>query len=137
MKAIPFEKVSVEAARETMTPEPKSTRPPEKDWSQYRTRQEKPAPNIKELMPWIQQLPLEVRPKQLIIQYARIANRLAILWSHPPTCEKYLAELILDKRGTRKGFPPEVTTELLALQRYFMLHVLKPEYSVWGDRIGG
>jgi hypothetical protein len=29
-----------------------------------------------------------------------------------------MESLLTDKRGNRKGFPPEVLTELMALQRY-------------------
>ncbi len=136
MKDIPFEKVSVEDARASAKLEPDTPQLSAKNWKTYRDARAQPSPNIKELLPWIQQLPMEVRPKHLIVQYARIANKLVQLWSHPQACEKYFNNLMLDERGTRQGFPPEVAQELAALQVYFNTHVLPHHFSVWGDRIG-
>ena len=138
--AIPFEKVTVGEAKAITAPEPAAPKPSQKNWK-HRRVQERPldqsGPDIKLLHPWIAQLPAEVRPKSLIIQYPRIANRLAELWRHPIACEKYLNELMIDGRGDRQGFPSEVAQELAALQIYFNKHVLPPHFTVWGDRIGG
>lgn len=139
MKDIPFEKVSPEEARAATSLELDTPDVPEADRTINRLAQEQSQtrPDVKELLPWLKQLPPEVRPKELIVQYARIANRIAHLWKHPLVCEKYLNELMLDERGTRKGFPPEVALELVALHGYFNTHVLVHQYDVWGDRIGG
>lgn len=136
MKDIPFEKVSVEEAKTITKLELDTPRVPGKNWEAYRGPRVQTRPNIKELLPWIQQLPAEVRPKQLVIQYPRIANKLAELWGHPIACEKYFNDLMLDERGTRQGFPPLVALELTSLQTYFNTHVLTHHYGVWGDRIG-
>lgn len=133
---IPFEKVSPSEAKAATSLELDTPKPAEKSRSNYRDTTEQTRPDIKELMPWVQQLPAEVRPRHLIVQYPRIANKMAKLWKYPIACEKYLNELMLDERGDRQGFPPEVGQEITALQIYFNTTVLKPQYTVWGDRIG-
>ncbi|MBI1890846.1 MAG: hypothetical protein HYS18_09385 [Burkholderiales bacterium] len=94
------------------------------------------APNIKLLMPWIAQLPPEIRPHELIVHYARIANKLAELWKRPAACEKYLNELMIDERGDRQGFPPAVAAELAVLNVYYTTKVITQHFTVWGDRVG-
>jgi hypothetical protein len=46
--------------------------------------------------------------------YPRIAERIAKLWGSAE-CDRYLAELLIDSRGNRQGFPPPVVSALLAL----------------------
>lgn len=139
MNDIPFEKVSAaeaKAATEQREQRFDGLKPAPKGNPASRMDQAPEQPDIKVLMPWIQQLPAEIRPKQLIVQYARIANKLAGLWPYPVACERFLNSLMIDERGDRQGFPPEVALELTALNVYYNTHVLKPHYSVWGDRIG-
>jgi hypothetical protein len=64
---------------------------------------------------WLLALPLEMRPKALVDQFPRIANRLADAWPRPVELEALLQELLIDRRGRRRGFPPEVAAELEAL----------------------
>jgi len=75
-----------------------------------------------ELLPstfrWLGMLPTGVRPMRLGQQFPRIANKLAILWEEPAVCRKYLTSLMLDDRGDRAGFPPEVIMELGTLDTY-------------------
>src|SRR6202521_475085 len=75
-----------------------------------------------ELLPstfrWLGILPKGVRPMRLGQQFPRIANKLAILWEEPAVCRKFLTSLMLDDRGDRAGFPPEVIMELGALEAY-------------------
>jgi hypothetical protein len=56
--------------------------------------------------------------------FPRIAQAVFDLWG-TPECDAYLARLIVDDRGTRSGFPPEVLQALLDLsaqhQRQFGL----------------
>jgi hypothetical protein len=133
---IPFEKTSIEEVQNSTWQEPPPSKVLGKNWGVNRYPQHQEKPNIKLLTPWVQQLPPEVRPRQLVIQYARIANKLASLWPHPIACEKYMNELMIDERGDRQGFPAEVALELAALQAYFATHVLVHHYDVWGERIG-
>ena len=136
MSNIPFEKLTVEEVQNSTwqdLPPPKSL---DRNWTSHRFPQNQVKPDIKLLMPWVQQLPPEVRPRHLVSQYARIAHKLAELWKHPQACEKYLNGLMIDERGDREGFPAEVALELAALQAYFTTVVQVQQYSIWGDRIG-
>ncbi|MFN0040531.1 MAG: hypothetical protein ACKVP2_13550 [Burkholderiales bacterium] len=54
-------------------------------------------------------------PVNLASKYPRILDRIALLWG-TPNLEKYLQELIVDSRGNRAGFPPEVMLELGRVQ---------------------
>jgi hypothetical protein len=75
-----------------------------------------------ELLPstfrWLAMLPKRVRPMRLGQQFPRIANKLAMFWEKPAACRKYLTSLMLDDRGERAGFPPEVMMELGTLEAY-------------------
>src|ERR1700674_3114990 len=75
-----------------------------------------------ELLPstfrWLGILPKEVRPMRMGQQFPRIANKLAILSEEPAVCRKFLTSLMLDDRGDRAGFPPEVIMELGTLEAY-------------------
>src|SRR5687768_16495615 len=94
--SIQFEKVSVADAKKKADAEDQKKEKPklrDKNWNSYRggagggggtgAAGGANQPDIKELFPWVQELPPEVRPKELITQYARIANKLAKLWKHP------------------------------------------------------
>jgi len=48
--------------------------------------------------------------------FPRIHQNLVTLWGTGP-CEAYLDGLIMDERGNRQGFPPDVLRALLVLQR--------------------
>jgi hypothetical protein len=134
---IPFEHVSPEDAKKSATErEQEATKFPDLSAKYRYDTQKQPPPNIKLLLPWVSQLPPEIRPRELVVQYARIANKLAELWRYPLVCEKYLNELMLDERGDRQGFPQAVAQELTRLHAYYTTHVIKQHYTVWGDRVG-
>jgi len=65
------------------------------------------------------ELPEAVRPRQLALRYARLANRICEAWKEPHKCEKLLDELMMDRRGGRKGFPLQVANELATLRDHF------------------
>jgi hypothetical protein len=135
---IPFEKVTVKEARAALK-ESDAAVPavPEKNWSAKRhsTAQED-VKVTKEVMAWLSQLPPEVRPRALAIQYPRIFNKIAALWATPKQCEQYLDELLMDERGTRQGFPSDVATELTVLKSHFNATANIQHFDVWGQRIG-
>lgn len=54
--------------------------------------------------------------KAAIEDYPRIASRIQQLWG-TPECEGYITDLVVDTRGNRKGFSPQVMEELLYLTR--------------------
>jgi hypothetical protein len=68
---------------------------------------------------WAARLPPHVRPMQLLHQYPRVANALAASWAEPHSFRACLYELLVDRRGNRRGFPQRVQAELLALRAYF------------------
>jgi len=68
---------------------------------------------------WAARLPAHVRPKVLLRTFGRIANALAANWTDPAVFRPYIDDLFVDRRGNRKGFPPEVMEELFALRAYY------------------
>jgi hypothetical protein len=76
-----------------------------------------------ELLPmtvtWAAKLPPDVRPTVILHTFGRIGNALAASWTDPAAFVRYIDELFVDRRGNRKGFPPEVMEELFALRAYF------------------
>jgi hypothetical protein len=68
---------------------------------------------------WMAELPQAVRPVNLARRFPRIANSIAELWPRGARCEEYLFTLVVDLRGDRTGFSPEVAQELTALRSYF------------------
>jgi hypothetical protein len=68
---------------------------------------------------WIARLPKQTRPLNLLRHYPRIANNLALSWGDRKAFRQCLYDLLVDKRGGRKGFPEPVLQELLALREFF------------------
>jgi hypothetical protein len=73
---------------------------------------------------WANELPLRLRPVQLLKHCPRLANRFALCWSDVALTSALFDVLMTDKRGDRKGFPPVLAAELLRLHEHH------------GDRIG-
>ena len=65
---------------------------------------------------WVARLPGEIQPRALLQRFPRVANKLAKLWSDRESFADYLNQLLVDRRGARKGFPPVVHNELLNLR---------------------
>lgn len=66
---------------------------------------------------WMDSLPLEARAHYLCAHFPRIANRLALCWPDPALTVRLLDDFLLDKRGTRGGFPSEALNELTSLRQ--------------------
>ena len=62
--------------------------------------------------------------------HPRLLERICAIW-RSPECARYLRCLILDERGDRQGFPPEVMSELLLLSS---LHELQEVPRGWDLR---
>jgi hypothetical protein len=141
MDHIAFAKVSLEEAKTAMDNDVVQTTitpAPRKDWAKDRestgtNQQEMAAATFR----WLATLPPSVQPRELGHRYPRIANRLAKIWHRPLQCERYLDELMMDMRGNRRGFPPEVAAEIAALKVHFLSSTDTIHYDVWGTRIGG
>jgi hypothetical protein len=89
---------------------------------------------------WSHRLPADVQPRELLRTFGRIANRLAADWEETDRTYAYFDELLIDRRGNRRGFPPAVKAELEALQRSYA--VTRPargssidsgSHGVWDD----
>jgi len=129
IKPLEFERISVEEATKAIE---RNVRPASvKEWDGDR----RPAP-VEPLgeatRQWLATLAVDVRPWALARQFPRIANKLCELWKRPAQCDVYLKKLIIDDRGTRKGFPPEVAKELSVLAEHYA-SVYPYRHSIWDD----
>jgi hypothetical protein len=119
--SLEFEKVSLNDARKALEetgPAAYATPKQKENWEEKRT--EAPTETISdETTAWMAELPEAVRPRQLALRYARLANRLCKAWAEPAKCDRLLDDLMIDRRGTRKGFPLPVANELANLRDYF------------------
>lgn len=64
---------------------------------------------------WLDSLPADVRPIRLPADFPRIANALCRLWPATPALDLYFEEKEFSLREGRRGFPPFIKQELLAL----------------------
>jgi hypothetical protein len=71
-----------------------------------------------EALQWLISLPAELRPRVLCDRFPRVANALALIWDRPER-QPALDALLNDTRGSRQGFPAEITSELRALRTAF------------------
>lgn len=67
---------------------------------------------------WLNALPKGVRPVHLPVAFPRIANDLSRLWPQTAALDLYFEEKEFSLREDRKGFPPLVKEELLAMHVY-------------------
>jgi hypothetical protein len=67
---------------------------------------------------WLAALPDAVRPADLATLHPRVVNRIALCWNDPELTGRLFDELLLDKRGKRRGFGPAVADDLLRLRVY-------------------
>ena len=78
---------------------------------------------------WSDDLPSHVRPINLIEQYPRIVNLIALDWNNPAVACNHFEDLLIDRRGGRRGFPTAVRQELQALRDYYYLEVLHTKFK--------
>lgn len=64
---------------------------------------------------WVMSLPPGLRPQKLSMQYPRVANQLADLWPDTRAVRMALEELLIDRRGGRRGLPEPVQAEVQML----------------------
>lgn len=67
---------------------------------------------------WLISLPPELRPQALSAQFPRIVNALALAWADAGERRATLRGLLYSERKGRKGFPPRVLAELIALRNW-------------------
>lgn len=66
-------------------------------------------------MDWVMGLQPALRPHITCEQYPRVANAIASSWNDREYTVQVLDHMIKDYRGGRRGFPPPVQKELIAL----------------------
>jgi len=71
--------------------------------------------------------------KHVPARFPRVLNRLAAVWGQPELVERSFQELLLDSRGTRAGFPPEVLSELQALRNCNSQRMLPVRVDPWQE----
>ena len=69
-------------------------------------------------------------PKNLITQFERVATKLNDSWGRMPTAD-FLQDLIFPARPGRRGFPPEVAGEILALKNLHEERYARLLETVW------
>jgi len=119
--SLDFEKVSLTDARKALEetgPAAYATPKKAENWEAKRSGSAS-EPLSDAAAGWMAELPEAVRPRQLALRYARLANRICEAWKEPHKCEKLLDELMMDRRGGRKGFPLQVANELATLRDHF------------------
>ena len=67
---------------------------------------------------WLLRLPPRVQPRHLAERYPRVVNAIASTWGDRQRSVAVLDDLIVDHRGGRRGFSPDVDAELHALRDY-------------------
>jgi len=119
-----FKKHSASGADTHRAPSPPhATRTTQTDWSRARRQQRREDQVLAgSTYAWLKTLPYAVRPVELCSRYPRLGNRLALCWNDPAQTERLLDDLLLDRRGNRKGFPPSVAEELVHLRRFHDRH---------------
>ena len=73
---------------------------------------------------WANEFPRDRRPTLLLERYPHVANRLALCWADKALINRLFEDLLVDKRGGRKGFPSAVRSELLRL--HWEMHAQVP-----------
>lgn len=63
-------------------------------------------------------------PVYLEQHYDHVLKKIDALWDSPEV-DDYLSDLLIDKRGGRKGFPPEATQEIEVLREFRMLETFR------------
>jgi hypothetical protein len=102
---------------------PHAMRTTQTDWSRLRRQQRREDQVLSgSTYAWLKTLPYAVRPIELCSRYPRVGNRLALCWSDPAQTERLFDDLLLDRRGKRKGFPSSVAEELVHLCRFHDRH---------------
>jgi hypothetical protein len=80
---------------------------------------------------WLRALPDPVRPANLAACHPRVVNRIALCWDDPELTARLFNELLLDKRGKRRGFAPAVAEDLLRLRVHHGRMFALESSAVW------
>jgi hypothetical protein len=119
--SIDFELTDFDQARAALEEPPAGVktvqRDAKKEWSSRRRAVDSRDLGLTALaVSWLDGLPHEVRPTELPRMYPRIANQLAEAWNDIDACLAMLGDLIVDRRGDRRGFSSRIALELVAVR---------------------
>ncbi len=71
---------------------------------------------------WLRRVPPRIHPRHLCRYHPHLANRLAQCWGDRNRVGQFMDDLLVDRRGGRKGLSARVKTELLCLERFHSQH---------------
>jgi hypothetical protein len=75
----------------------------------------------------------DLYPRNLEQQFLRVLNRIVDLWNSPEI-DAYFTDLLIDSRGNRQGFPPEIVSELFVLSQFSSnLRNRNSAYNPWDE----
>ena len=74
-------------------------------------------------------------PWRLAQAHPRIIEKIVGLWNQGSALVTYLDDLLVDNRGNRQGFAPEILMEILSLKNHYLSLKRQPDRSVdtWGE----
>ncbi len=79
----------------------------------------------------LRRLDPSVLPIHLACRFPHVMNNIARPWDRPAHLDRYFDDLIIDKRGNRKGFPFAVAVELAVLKNHYQRRVYPQRECVW------
>ena len=80
---------------------------------------------------WLNGLPPELSLRQTATAFPHVTNRIAELWKTPRMLDRYFDDLLVDRRGNRKGFPLGVAMEITDLREYYQSTVYPLKACLW------
>ncbi len=75
-------------------------------------------PKMAMLRDWVMRLPAAHRPWELVSAYPHVLLTIITLSDSPDELLEFLDGLLIDKRGGRAGFPPELAVQILWIDDY-------------------
>ncbi len=85
---------------------------------------------------WLRRLPARRRPLRLCEAYPRVANRIAWCWRDADLSEQVLDDLLVDRRGGRRGFPAPIVRELQRLREFNAQQRVEMRPEAFTERLG-
>ena len=98
-----------------------------------RRRPQPPEELTAETNRWLDALPAQVRPRRLPVEFPRIANAIARRWITPSFSLAYFEDLLMDRRGNRRGFPLPVMLEIAELKSHYQMTVHPMPRTAWEE----
>lgn len=86
-----------------------------------------------EVMRWLDKLPEAVRPMRTCGHFPRVINGIVAVWSNANECKAFFETLLMDERGNRHGFQPDIAFELATLKNYVETVVYPTTQTVWDE----